>query len=106
MGAFFWSGLLHDWGMWGMGHGTEFSHVGGFFLMMGVGCIMEALFKMATGVKVDGWVGWVWTMSWMVGWGIPMLDAWARRGLVASKFVPEEFMIGHLILATIDKVWK
>ena len=98
VGAFFWSAILHDWGMWGLGHGTEFSHVGGFFLMMGVGCIMETLFKKVTGVKVRGLAGWVWTMCWMIGWGIPMIDAWTRRGLLANKFVPEEYMIGHFIL--------
>ena len=98
MAAFFWSAILHDWGMWGMGHGTEFSHVGGFFLMMGVGCIMETLFKKATGMKVHGLVGWMWTMGWMIGWGIPMIDAWARRGLLASKLIPEEYLIGHFIL--------
>lgn len=103
MGAFFWSGLLHDWGMWGMGRGTEFSSVGGFFLMMGVGCILEALLRKTTGVKVGGWPGWLWTMCWMGGWGNMLVDSWARRGLTGSKFFPDEFMPSQILLSYIRK---
>ena len=27
-------------------------------------------------------------MAWTIGWGTQMVDAWARRGLFASDFVP------------------
>ena len=102
MGAFFWSAVLHDFGMWGVGRGTEFWSIGGFFLMHGVGCILEALFKKATGMKVVGWVGWVWTMSWLVGWGHLLVDAYARRGLVGCKFVPEGYMPSQIIASYIN----
>jgi hypothetical protein len=101
MGAFFWSAILHDFGMWGMGRGTEFWSVGGFFLIQGCGCILEALFKKATGLKVGGWAGWLWTMGWMAGWGHLMVDAWARRGLVGSKFLPEGYMPSQILLSYI-----
>jgi len=101
MGAFFWSAILHDFGMWGMGRGTEFWSVGGFFLMQGCGCILEALFKKVTGLKVGGWAGWLWTMCWMAGWGQLMIDAWARRGLVGSKFLPEGYMPSQILLSYI-----
>jgi hypothetical protein len=98
MGAFFWSAILHDFGMWGIGRGTEFYSVGGFFLAMGFGCILEVLFKKATGMRVGGWAGWLWTMCWTIAWANPMMDAWARRGLVGSKFIPEEYMPSQILL--------
>lgn len=97
MGAFFWSAVLHDFGMWGLGRGTEFRSVGGFFLMMGVGVILEALFKKLTGLRVRGWAGWAWTMCWLAGWANLLIDAWARRGLIGSKFIPVGYMPSELI---------
>lgn len=101
MGAFFWSAVLHDFGLWGVGKGTEFWSVGVLFLVHGVGCILEALFKKVTGIKVVGWVGWVWTMGWLVGWGHLLVDAYARRGLVGAKFVPEGYMPSQIFISYI-----
>ncbi|VDB94321.1 unnamed protein product [Peniophora sp. CBMAI 1063] len=84
MGAFGISALLHALGTWAMGHGYEFWPMGGFFVMQGVGAVLEG----ASPVKPKGVAGWVWTMAWTVGWGTQMVDAWARRGLFASDFVP------------------
>lgn len=95
LGAFIISGLLHVAGLWGMGRGTELWGAGGYFLMMGVGVIIErgwagAMTK-TTGrrVRVRGWIGWVWTMAWVVFWGNWLVDSWARKGLVGSAFFPE-----------------
>jgi hypothetical protein len=88
LGAFTLSGLLHDFGMWGLGKGMEFRSVTGFFLLMGVGAALEYGFKQATGHRVGGLWGWVWSVVWSVGWGTMMIDAWARRGLMASDFFP------------------
>jgi hypothetical protein len=44
MGMFFRSAILHDFGLWGIEHGTEFWGIGGFFKIMGFGCILEVLF--------------------------------------------------------------
>jgi len=74
--------------MWAMGRGSDFKNVGGFFLMMGVGCILEALFNKASGAKVHGWFGWLWTTVWIVGWGNFLVDAWARRGLLGCTMIP------------------
>lgn len=103
MGAFFWSAILHDFGMWGMGRGTEFWSVGGFFLLMGVGCVLEASFKKVTGLKVGGWLGWLWTVIWMAVWGNLMVDAWARRGLFGSKFMPDGYMPFQVLLSYIHR---
>ncbi|KAF8640260.1 hypothetical protein AX16_010155 [Volvariella volvacea WC 439] len=45
LGAFFISGVLHNFGLWGMGRGAEFSSMGGYFLVMGVGLILEGVWK-------------------------------------------------------------
>ncbi|EUC61001.1 membrane bound O-acyl transferase family protein [Rhizoctonia solani AG-3 Rhs1AP] len=42
MGVFLMSGLLHDFGMWGMGQGMDFRHVTGYFLIQGIGLIVES----------------------------------------------------------------
>ena len=85
LGAFFVSGLMHDFGVWGAGIGTELSSVTLFFTMMGVGCILEVIWREKTGFKVGGPVGWLWSMVWLFFWGSFIVDAWARRGLVTTK---------------------
>ena len=85
LGAFFVSGIMHDFGVWGAGIGTELSSVTFFFLMMGVGCVLEAVWREKTGSKVQGPWGWLWSMAWMFFWGSWIVDAWARRGLIISK---------------------
>lgn len=41
MGVFLMSGLLHDFGMWCMGQGVDFRRVTGYFLIQGVGLVVE-----------------------------------------------------------------
>ena len=90
MGIFLASGLLHYFGLWGMGRGTEFFPVVGFFLMMGVGILLELAFKQATGRRVGGLSGWVWSGLWLLAWGNFLVDAWLRKGLLGSLFWPQE----------------
>ncbi|KZT18114.1 hypothetical protein NEOLEDRAFT_1143830 [Neolentinus lepideus HHB14362 ss-1] len=99
MGAFLVSALLHDWVAWGMGRGGEFWSVGGFFLMNGVGVVVEELWARITGRRVQGWRGWIWTMVWLIGWGNLLVDAWARRGLMASMFLPDGWRPSQTLLA-------
>lgn len=88
MGAFLLSGIVHDWGMWAMGRGSNFQTAGGFFLLMGLGCVLENLFARVLGTKVQGWWGWLWTMVWVVGWGNLLVDTWGRTGLLGSTIMP------------------
>ena len=88
LGAFAVSGIMHDLATWGLGKGMESRSVSGFFLLMSVGAALEYGFKQATGRRVGGVWGWVWTMVWSIGWGTMIIDAWARRGLMASDFFP------------------
>ncbi|KAI9435053.1 hypothetical protein H4582DRAFT_1972488 [Lactarius indigo] len=73
IGAFAVSAVLHHIVVWGTGYGSEFSTAGGFFVMMGVGAAMEGFF------------GWLWTMLWVLVWGIFMID---------SDFFPTRFRPG------------
>jgi len=98
MGAFAVSAFIHCLGLWGTGHGTEFCIDGGFFLLMGVGAIMEGAFQRATGLRVGGWPGWLWTMSWTLMWGTLWFDGWARRGIFAANFFPDGWRPGKMLV--------
>ncbi|KAI0302795.1 hypothetical protein B0F90DRAFT_1809736 [Multifurca ochricompacta] len=93
--------VIHDLGLWGLGHGTEFRTAGAFFLLMGVGAAMEYAFKKVTGLRVGGLLGWAWTMVWTLSWGTLMLDAWARRGLIACDFFPGGMRPGKILVDAI-----
>ncbi|KIJ66734.1 hypothetical protein HYDPIDRAFT_174116 [Hydnomerulius pinastri MD-312] len=98
LGAFVVSGALHDLGMRGMGRGADTLPVVGFFVMHGLGVMMEYTWKKATGKRVGGVLGWLWTFSWFVIWGNFIVDVWARRGLIGSEFVPEPYRPTTLLL--------
>jgi hypothetical protein len=100
MGAFAVSALVHYVGLWGVGNGTEFATAGGFFLLMGVGAIMEGGFTGMSGLKVRGWLGWAWTMVWTTLWGTLMIDGWARHGVFATDFLPSGFRPGKVVVET------
>lgn len=92
LGGFVISGILHDWGMWGMAKDSEFLTVGGYFIVQGLGVFLEStVLKKVFGGKLGGWKGWVWTMFWAISWANMFVDAWCRRGLLASLFVPPDY---------------
>jgi hypothetical protein len=101
MGAFAVSAALHHVAVWGMGYGSDFKSVGGFFLLMGLGAAMEVGFEMATGMRVQGFSGWLWTMLWTLMWGTLMIDGWTRHGLLASEFFPERLRPGKALIDAI-----
>ncbi|QRW07290.1 membrane bound O-acyl transferase family protein [Ceratobasidium sp. AG-Ba] len=41
IGVFFVSGVMHDLGAWGVGKGTEFRSITGYFLLQGVAVVLE-----------------------------------------------------------------
>ena len=101
MGGFAVSAVIHHIGLWGVGRGTEFATAGGFFLLMGVGAVMEDSFTRATGLRVGGRIGWLWTMVWTVLWGTFMIDGWARHGAFATQVLPDGFRPGRVIVDAI-----
>jgi hypothetical protein len=88
LGAFLVSGTLHYVGLWGMGKGSDVRFIL-FFLTMGVGVILEGLWRRFSGTRVRGWFGWVWCVVWVVGFGHLMADPWCRSGLMGSVFLPQ-----------------
>ena len=106
MGAFAISAVLHDLSMWGVGQGTEFRTVGGFFLLMGVGVTLEHVFKVVTGRRVGGIWGWAWTMVWTTAWGTLLIDAWARRGMCSPGFVSDGPRPGKLLVDAIISILR
>lgn len=91
MGAFLISGALHYFGLKAMGRGGHPVVVFGFFIMQGIGLILEGIWKRCTGLRVDGFWGLLWTWLWVVFWANFMVDAWARVGLVESSFFPDDY---------------
>ncbi|KAK7032994.1 MBOAT-2 domain-containing protein [Favolaschia claudopus] len=89
LGAFLVSGALHFVGLWGMGTGWDVRVVY-FFLMMGVGVILEGFWRRLTGKRVGGRVGWVWTFGWIVGWGPLFADPFCLSGIMDSVFLPHD----------------
>ena len=65
--------------------------------MYGVGCILEKMFTRATGQKVGGWAGWLWTFGWLLGWGNILSDSYGRAGFIGAKFSPEGSMPSEII---------
>ena len=98
LGAFFVSGLLHTFGLWGMGRGGEFVKVTGFFMIMAVGTLLEHSWKRLTGSRVDGFLGRIWTSVWLLGWGNILVDAWSTKGLVGSVFFPDGYRPSDYVL--------
>ncbi|KAJ7637606.1 membrane bound O-acyl transferase family-domain-containing protein [Mycena polygramma] len=87
LGAFLVSGTLHFVGLWGMGKGADIRVIC-FFLMMGVGVVLEGFWRRVAGFRVGGWWGWVWTLFWVLAFAPLMADPWCLSGIMGSVFVP------------------
>jgi hypothetical protein len=98
MGAYIVSAVMHVLGLWGLGRGTEFTHTGGFFVMVGLASILERKWKLWTGKEVAGVPGMLWGAIWQLIWGSGMVDAWARRGMIANEFLPGKMRIGKALV--------
>jgi len=71
------STILHYFGLWGLGRGTEFSGAGRYFLIQGLGVIiLEHLWKYITGRWVGGVIGRFWTFAWAVGMSKVVSISW------------------------------
>ncbi|KAG9076989.1 hypothetical protein FS749_011175 [Ceratobasidium sp. UAMH 11750] len=117
MGSFLVSGLIHDFGMWGMGQGMDFRRVTGYFLIQGVGVIVESLLGLDQAVKnkdkgtkkendltAKEWnsptarrlpasilarcLMKLWVFIWVVVPGTMMIEAWLKRGFDLITLVP------------------
>jgi len=90
IGVFLISGLLHDLTLWGMGKGFDPLRVTGFFLVHGVGIIIEGLWTAATGKRVTGLYGRIWTGMFLCVSGNLITEAWFQRGLAGGVYLVED----------------
>ena len=99
MGAFAMSGFIHVVGpACATGRVTEFLRNGGFYLLMGLGVILESAFERATGLGVRGWSGWLWTMAWTLSWGSLYSGSWSRGGVFALELFPDHLRPGKMFV--------
>src|SRR6267154_2342958 len=78
IGAFLASGVLHHVMLLGIDPSSEMWRMLLPFGMMGVGLVLE---HAVAGKNTGGWMGWMWTMGWLLLWGNMMTDGWARAGM-------------------------
>ncbi|KAI6125246.1 hypothetical protein EV401DRAFT_2154380 [Pisolithus croceorrhizus] len=74
------------------------------FGTMAVAVTIEHVFTRVTGRRVGGWIGRVWTMTWLAIWGNMMVEGHARAGLFAASSafdtaVPVKGIVEHYMTA-------
>ena len=102
LGAFLLSGIMHDICIWPMARGTDFGKIGGFFVLSGVGVVVEQAYERVTSRKVQGFAGWLWAMSFLLATGNLLVDAWLTRGLIGSVVFPEPIRPTRLLV----QLWR
>ncbi|KAG9120120.1 hypothetical protein FRC07_004527 [Ceratobasidium sp. 392] len=88
MGTFIVSGLIHDFGTWGMGQGMDLRRVTGYFALQGVGVVVESALGLDR--KEGGLLRKVWVPLWVVLPATMMVEAWIKRGFafVSNSYSP------------------
>jgi hypothetical protein len=98
VGTFVMSGIVHDIGLWGMSGSMDPRNVIGTPLAIALVIISERLWRKYTGFRVGGPIGWLWTVAWILGSGNPLVDAWARHGVLGSCLIPVPLRLSILVL--------
>ncbi|KAH0833888.1 membrane bound O-acyl transferase family-domain-containing protein [Lanmaoa asiatica] len=91
LGAFLISGMFHVIELHSLGRGGNSVAVLGFWIMNGVGVVLERVWKATTGRPVGGVLGWMWTFGWLALWGVPAVNEWAKTGRFGGLSLPGEF---------------
>ncbi|KIJ16650.1 hypothetical protein PAXINDRAFT_168165 [Paxillus involutus ATCC 200175] len=102
-GAFFASAVFHHVGFITLNGRMELWRMLVSFGMMALGVVGERIFWQWTGRKVDGLVGWAWTMAWVNLWGTLMVDGWARAGMFGcpdfiGSATPVRALVEHTVM--------
>jgi len=84
LGAFLVSGIVHDIEFRSAGRGGNSVVILGFWMMNGVGVVLERVWTKTTGRRVSGFWGRMWTFGWLALWGVRMVDEWAKAGLFGT----------------------
>ncbi|KAI0937158.1 hypothetical protein AcV5_005122 [Taiwanofungus camphoratus] len=90
MGTFLVSGLFHEVTTYTYGKGLD-HRTTVWFVLQGIGMIMERVWRQKTGRRVGGLAGRAWTAFFVLGLGQMFTDAWYSRGItiVGAPIIPE-----------------
>ena len=108
LGTFLFSGAIHCAQFLATKRGGNPMFEGGFFVMNGVGILLERAWSKMTGRRVGGVYGWMWTFLWVTVWAVPMMDQWAAMGrfdagATLGDFRPAMFLLSLVLPTTTDK---
>lgn len=98
--AFFFSALAHVLAGLSMTPVPSSWKVGAFFLLNGVGCILEGMFSAVTGRRVGGPFGRIWFLISLFATSKLLCEAWLDAGMAGSDLLPSPGP-GHFIVAKI-----
>lgn len=84
-GSFLASGLWHYIAVLRLNFAVDMWCMMFSFGMMAIGILLENIFSRFTGRKVCGWLGWLWTMTWLLIWGEVSVDGFLRAGMFAPS---------------------
>ncbi|KAH9837386.1 uncharacterized protein C8Q71DRAFT_857686 [Rhodofomes roseus] len=87
LGTFLASGLYHELGMQLLDHRIML-----FFVLQGIGILLENVYKRYTGKRVGGVMGWCWTAFWVIILG-QMCTARAIGRLPGAILIPRKLSI-------------
>lgn len=85
LGAFFISGLIHEFALWFATYPDYTFRTTIFFTAQGLGVVLESTFSRLTGRKVGCWVGRIWGLLWLVLWGRLMIDAFMEHDIMDKE---------------------
>jgi len=97
LGTFLASGLMHEGGTYLLGKGLD-HRVTIFFILQGVGILLEKSFTSITGKRVGGFFGRIWAYSSILLLGQMCMDAWFTRGLAGAIIIPTALSPARLLL--------
>ncbi|OSD01670.1 hypothetical protein PYCCODRAFT_1452719 [Trametes coccinea BRFM310] len=86
-GCFAASAMFHEFGLLVAGKEPDM-RVFIFFLLQAVGIALEKAFASLTGRRVGGWLGFLWTAIFVLGFGQICTDAWFSRGVGGAISIP------------------
>lgn len=87
-GVFLASAIFHDIELRSSGRGGNSLGLVGFWMMQGIGVILERVWKNVTGRSVGGVWGRMWMVGWLMFWGVPMANEYAKVGRFAALSLP------------------
>lgn len=100
-GAFLVSGFFHNLDLGRRGYSVACLT---FWVMNAVGVILERLWKKTTGRLVDGVWGWMWMAAWLLLWGVPMVNVYAKVGRLGALGLVGGFEPSLAIVALIRRL--